>query len=255
MNKSEYMLRSRTWDSAYINARQMLGKLGEQLPFDHPILIEMANKTVAASQFIYHATARPNYANTALGRVMTRFHPYTWNSIARRIEVYKGASSVGWREGYKTKRAQRQLTHDLFTFGLANIFMASIFEYALSPPMNWMQDTAQLLFGDEYERERAFYSQYPHPALAPLNIVTPPISRFVLSPMTALINGDFERLWKYQFATYFPFGRFGKDVYRTMQSPAMFGEFMFGIPVHRLHDLRRDQIEAEKEDDFLEEFE
>ena len=28
----------------------------------------------------------------------------------------------------------------------------------------------------------------------------------------------------------------------------MFGEFMFGIPVHTLHDLRRDQIEANEEE-------
>ena len=65
---------------------------------------------------------------------------------------------------------------------LSNIFVASIFDYALSPPMNWMQDSAALLFGDEEERERAFFSQYPHPILAPLSIVTPPIARFVLAP-------------------------------------------------------------------------
>ena len=72
MRKSEYILRSRSWDAAYINARQILGKAGDQLAFDNPLLIELANKTVAASQFIYHATQRPNFANTSLGRVMTR---------------------------------------------------------------------------------------------------------------------------------------------------------------------------------------
>ncbi len=248
MRKSEFLLRSRTWDAAYINARKMLGEFGKNLPFDHPILIQLANRTVKASQFIYHATQRPNVANTSLGRVMTRFHPYAWNSIGRRIKIYRGARFEEWSGGYQTKRAQRQLTADLMALSLANIFVASIFDYALSPPMNWMQDTAMLLFGDEEERERAFFSQYPHPVLSPLSIVTPPIARFVLAPTTALLNQDFENLTKYQLATYFPFGRFGRDVARTYKSPAMFGEFMFGIPVHTLHELRRDQIEANEEE-------
>ena len=65
------------------------------------------------------------------------------------------------------------------SLALANIFIASIFEYALSPPMNWMQDMAGLVFGDSKERERAFFSQWPHPALAPLQIVTPPAARYI----------------------------------------------------------------------------
>ena len=65
--------------------------------------------------------------------------------------------------------------------------------------MNWMQDSAALLFGDKEARERAFFSPYPHPVLAPLTIVTPPIARFVLNPITALLNGDFEDLTKYTF--------------------------------------------------------
>ena len=93
-----------------------------------------------------------------------------------------------------------------------------------------------------------FNGKFDHPVLSPLSIVTPPVARFVLAPTTALLNQDFENLTKYQLATYFPFGRFGRDVARTYKSPAMFGEFMFGIPVHTLHDLRRDQIEANEEE-------
>ena len=39
MRSSEFLLRSRTWDAAYINARKMLGEFGENLPFDSPILL------------------------------------------------------------------------------------------------------------------------------------------------------------------------------------------------------------------------
>ena len=255
MRSSEFLLRSRTWDAAYINARKMLGEFGEQLPFDSPVLIELANRTVEASQFIYHATQRPNFANTSLGRIMTRFHPYAWNSIGRRIEVYRGAGYEEWSGGYKTQRAQRQLTADLMALALSNIFVASIFDYALSPPMNWMQDSAALLFGDKEARERAFFSPYPHPVLAPLTIVTPPAARFVLNPITALINQDFEDFQKYTLFTYAPFGRFGRDTLKTLDSPAMFGEFMFGLPVHTLHRKRRDylaQFEDENEEDVEE---
>ena len=244
MKSSEFLLRSRTWDAAYINARNILGEFGNQLPFDSPILIEIANRTVASSQFIYHATQRPNIANSSMGRIMTRFHPYAWNSIGRRIKTYRGAGSEEWSGGVKTKRAQRQLTADMMALALANVFVASIFDYALSPPMNWMQDFSMLLFGDTEERERAFFSQYPHPILSPLSIVTPPAARFVLAPVTALLNQDIENLVKFQAATYLPFGRFGRDVYRTYQSPAMVGERMFGIPIHTVHKLRRDQIKA-----------
>ena len=244
MKSSEFLLRSRTWDAAYINARNILGEFGNQLPFDSPILIEIANRTVASSQFIYHATQRPNIANSSMGRIMTRFHPYAWNSIGRRIKTYRGAGSEEWSGGVKTKRAQRQLTADMMALALANVFVASIFDYALSPPMNWMQDFSMLLFGDTEERERAFFSQYPHPILSPLSIVTPPAARFVLAPVTALLNQDIENLVKFQAATYLPFGRFGRDVYRTYQSPAMVGERMFGLPIHTVHKLRRDQIKA-----------
>jgi hypothetical protein len=138
---------------------------------------------------------------------------------------------------------------------LSNIFVASIFDYALSPPMNWMQDSAALLFGDKEARERAFFSPYPHPVLAPLTIVTPPAARFVLNPITALINQDFEDFQKYTLFTYAPFGRFSRDALKTIDSPAMFGEFMFGLPVHTLHRRRRDylaQFEDENQEDVEE---
>ena len=255
MRSSEFLLRSRTWDAAYINTRKILGEFGEQLPFDSPILIEIANRTVEASQFIYHATQRPNIANTSLGRIMTRFHPYAWNSIGRRIKAYKGAFADEWAGGHNTQRAQRQLTADLMALALSNIFVASIFDYALSPPMNWMQDSAALLFGDKEARDRAFFSPYPHPVLAPLTIVTPPIARFVLNPITAILNNDFEDFQKYTLYTYMPFGRFYRDAKKTFNSPAMMGEFMFGVPIHTMHRMRRDylaQFEDENEEDIEE---
>ena len=240
MRQSEMILRGTSWTSGYLKGRELLGEAAADLPFNHPILIDFANKTVKASQFIYHASERPNFANTAIGRIMTRFHPFGWNSIRRTIDVYKGGAYERWKGGMGTERAQKQLTADLFALALGSIFVSSIFEYALAPPYNWLQDTASLLFGDDEARDRAFYSPYPHPILAPLTIVTPPISRFILPPITSLLENDFENFWKYQFSTYLPFGRALRDTYRTIQSPAMIVEFSTGIPLHQFHTMSRD---------------
>ena len=258
MKWSERKLRGTAFLANYINMHQnVLGpKIAEGIPFNSNVLVDFAMKGVTASQFMYQATFRPNFANTSLGRVLTRFQPYAWNSIGRRMNLFKEARQSGWnREVLASKKFQRQFTFDLFALGLANIFVASIFEYALSPPMNWLQDTSALLFGDAKDRERAFFSSYPHPVLAPLQVVTPPIGRFVLSPMTSILNGDWENFTKYQLATYFPFGRLYRDAKRTYESPAMAVDFMTGLPLHRLHQLRRDQINEQRlletEDDVL----
>lgn len=243
MKRSEMLLRTTTWLANYIQGRNLfIRDMGVNLAFNDPMLLNYASKGVKASQFIYHAAERPNFSNTSLGRVMTRFHPYAWNSIRRRLKVYKGASYESWAGGLSTQKAQRQFTADIMALSLANIFVASIFEYALSPPMSWMQDTASLIFGDEKARDRAFFSQYPIPALAPLSIVTPPIGRFVLSPVTSIINGNWDDFYNYQLYTYFPFGRLARDASRTAKSPAMFLDFMTGIPQHQIHSYTRDMI-------------
>lgn len=256
MKQSEVLLRTTTWLANYIQGRKLfVEEMGVDLAFNDPVLINYANKGVKASQFIYHAAERPNFSNTSLGRVMTRFHPYAWNSIKRRLDIYKGATYEGWKGGLSTQRAQRQFTADLMALALANIFVASIFEYALSPPMSWMQDTASLIFGDEKARDRAFFSQYPIPALAPLSIVTPPIGRFVLSPLTSIINGNWEDFYNYQLYTYFPFGRLARDASRTAKSPAMFVDFMTGIPQHQIHSYTREMLENWKPDEEMDEVE
>lgn len=248
MKWSERKLRGTAFLANYINMREnVLGPVKDQIAFDSPVLIKYALKGVEASQFMYQATFRPNFANTSLGRVLTRFQPYAWNSIGRRIRLYKDAKQADWnREVLASKKFQRQFTFDLMSLALANIFIASIFEYALSPPMSWMQDTAALLFGDKKDRDRAFFSSYPHPALAPLQVVTPPIGRFVLQPITALLNQDFQTFKDYTLYSYFPYGRLYRDVKRTYNSPAMAPDYLTGLPLHQIHDIRRAQVEEDE---------
>lgn len=249
MKWSERKLRGAAFLANYINMKEnVLGDIAGQVAYDSPVLINYALKGIEASQFMYQATFRPNFANTSLGRVLTRFQPYAWNSIGRRMRLFKEARQVEWnREVLASKKFQRQFTFDLMALAMANIFVASIFEYALSPPMNWLQDTTALLFGDKKERERAFFSSYPHPVLAPLQVVTPPIGRFVLSPITAILNGDFEQFRDYTAYSYLPYGRLLRDGLRTYNSPAMAVDFMTGLPLRQIHTIRREQVDSQKE--------
>ena len=249
MSYSERKLRGHAFLANYIAMKKNLSPM--EIEFNSPALIDYALKGVKSSQFLYQATYRPNFANTSLGRIMTRFQPYAWNSIKRRMKLYKEAGVAEWAyDVNSTKKFQRQFTLDLMSLALGTIFTASLFEYALSPPMNWLQDTAGMLFGDERTRERAFFNQYPHPFLAPLQVITPPAGRFVISPMTAILNGEMESFTKYQLATYFPFGRLMRDSYRTIQSPAMAVDFMTGLPLHQVATMRREYLDSfvEEED-------
>jgi hypothetical protein len=131
-------------------------------------------------------------------------------------------------------RLRRAITLDLTVMGLANIFVASVFDSILPPPLSYLQDTSDWLFGDPEERENAFFSSYPHPALAPLQVVTAPVHRLWMPAMTAMINGDYDRLTNYYIHTMYPFGRLARSLYKTYDAPEMFAENMLGIPVHKL---------------------
>lgn len=240
MKHSEYYLRMQSAIAHYLKAKELFTDTNGNTEVSEAFLLEYAKKGVSASQFIYHATNRPNFANTAVGRIMTRFHPYSWNSIRRRADVIREAQLVdGNKEFEAGKRFERQLSADLFASVMATTFAASIFEYALSPPMNWSMDFAQLMYGDSKERERAFYNTYGHPLLNPLQIISPPVSRFVVPIVVGSINGDFENFAKYTSWTWAPFGRVTRDLLRTAETPEMVGEWMFGVPLHKFGQYAR----------------
>jgi hypothetical protein len=248
MSVTERHLRIKSALAHYIKGRELFTDSRGQVEVSEQFLLEYAQKGISATQFIYHATNRPNFANTAFGRVMTRFHPYSWSSIRRRADIITDRMiTEGYGDFEANKRFERQLSADLMVSALGSIFAASIFEYALSPPMNWAVDFSHLMFGSEEQKERAFYNQYGHPLLSPLAIVTPPAARFVLGPTTSIINGDWEAFAKYTAATAFPFGRFGRDIVRTAETPEMFMEWIFGVPIHQLGRLgNRPEPEVEE---------
>ncbi len=50
--------------------------------------------------------------------------------------------------------------------------------------------------------------------------------------INAGINGNWERFSDYYLWTIFPFGRFGRSIAKTIETPEMWVEQMTGIPIH-----------------------
>ena len=246
MRASERTLRSDAFISHYLNARQQLSQVIPNMAFDHPYLTGMALKGVEATQFLYHNVNRPGVSRSAMGKVFTRFQPFMWNSIRFRRDVFKQAKRYGFADKASMERVKRLAMFDLTTMALANIFVGSIFDSILPPPLSYMQDTADWLFGDEKARERAFFSAYPSPILAPLQVATAPVNRFWMPMMTAMINGEWDRWATYYVHTLYPFGRLARSSAMTLTRPEMIGEFMFGIPIHKMGAMIRKMGEEDE---------
>ena len=248
MTVPERMIRRDAFMAHYIQAWERYG--GAIKDPEHPFLIEQAKKGVQATQFLYSAPFRPGFARTALGKVMTRFQLWSWNAVRFRNEVYRQAKMYGLKPGTEAfDRYARMMQIDIFTFALANMFAYSLFETALPAPWNWMQDTADWVFGNEKERDRAFFGQWPK-QLAPLQMVTPPIFRLLPSSMRALVDDDWSKFSEYYIWTMFPFGRMARDIAgpnNLVENPIRVMEKLTGFPLLNLQKEARDIINEDRE--------
>ena len=252
MRKSERMLRRDSFISHYLSARETLSQIVPDIAYNDPYLIRHAVKGVEATQFLYHSSARPAFSRTSTGKIFTRFMPFAWNSIKFRRQAWSRAKVHGFDINTPAgKRLQRQMTADMMVFALGQIFVSSIFDSAMPPPMSYMQDTADWLFGDEKTRERAFFNQWPHPALAPLSAVTGPSMRYVLGPLKALINDDWGNFADYHLWTWAPFGRMARSAVRTYDVPEMWMEELTGMPIHRLAQMMKKSRKEKEEQELL----
>jgi hypothetical protein len=114
--------------------------------------------------------------------------------------------------------------------------MYSLFENALPQPYGWIQDWADWAYGSDKERGRAFFGSYPT-ALAPLQMITPPIARLLPGTFKAIIEDDWSKLAGYQVWSMFPFGRMGNDVlgeYGLITNPSRAIEKITGIPYQQI---------------------
>jgi len=217
---------------------------------NHPFLIESAKKGVQATQFLYSAPFRPAFSRTALGKVMTRFQLWSWNSVRFRNDILRDAKIHGFRQGTpEFEKFKRTAQIDLMVFALSNAFMYSLFETALPAPWNWFQDTGEWLFGDEKARDRAFFGAWPK-GLEPLQMVTPPILRLGPPALRAMLDDDYKKLSQYYIWTMFPFGRLARDVVgpgNVIDNPIRAISKFTGMPLlqaQRAQTARRQEVES-----------
>ena len=224
---------------SYLQARELYGHANMDL--NEPFLIEMAKKGVTATQFLYSAPYRPAFSATALGKVMTRFQTWAWNSVRFRNDVNREARLHGYRPGtMEYERFKRQTISDMFVLGMSNVFAYSLFETAMPQPYSWFQDTADWIFGNEKERDRAFFGNWPT-AVAPLQMVTPPGLRLAPAVFSSVLSNDYSRLTDYYLWTMFPFGRIARDAKGIMENPFYTIEKMSGIPYVQLsREIKKD---------------
>ena len=244
MSVPEMKLRTDAFMAHYIKAWERFG--GAITQHDHPFLIEMAKKGVKATQFLYSAPYRPGFARTALGKIMTRFQLWGWNAHRFRNDVIREARIRGYRNGTpEYEKFKRTAQIDLLTYSLGSVFAMSLFENVLPAPLNHLKETSEWLFGDEKERNKAFWGKssiWPL-ALRPLQIVTPPIAR-VLSPLKALVDDNYDKFLDYHIYTMFPFGRIARDFSpyakgNVLDNPYRMVEKFTGVPYGALQKERK----------------
>jgi len=245
MRVSERRVRRDSFMAHYIQARE---KWGDTLPYDSPILIEIAKRGVRATQFMYSNTYRPMFAQTALGKVMTRFQAYAWNSVKMRNDIIRQAGIYGFKEGTQEfARFKRLFLIDSMMLMLSSVFMYSIFDNNLPQPYSWIQDLANWMFGNEEERDKAFFGSYPT-VIAPLQAVTPPMLRMIGPLSKAITTGNWDKIANYHVWMMFPFGRIGKDFLgknNLFENPYQLNEKMLGVPFLR---FSKDLTVTQKQD-------
>ena len=244
MRSSERQLRTRSFLAGYLQARESMQPV--EFALNDPWLVSQGKKTIKATQFYYHAPYRPAFARSAVGKVFNRFKLWTWNSAKFRREVYQEAKYRGFQPGsVEFDRLQRLRQADAFTMGLASLLPYTMFDYSLPAPYSYLQDLADWSFGDEKQRERAYFGVLPH-ALAPLHIIMPSILRGPEMIFGSAFTGQWDRLATYTMVSYFPFGMMARDLVKAYQSPSMFTEFTTGIPLHRIQRAKQDIEKGKK---------
>jgi hypothetical protein len=248
MQFSERVNRTDAFISHALQAKENLGRHGIHVNMKDPYIFDAGLKGIETTQFLYHNSFRPAFMTTALGKVLTRFKLFAFQSVRVRQEFYRKAKSYGLKEGTpEYKRYKDLFLIDMFTMAMAGAYMYSIFDTALPPPYDWYQDTADLLFGDKIERDRAFYGTLPRP-IAPLQAALPPITR-VPGSIVELISGDWQKFSDYTIHTMYPFGRLVYTGKKQAENPERFFENFFRIPVNKVkYRIKREDILEKRKD-------
>ena len=237
MRPTERILRLNSFAASYLQARESMFPVEFEL--DNPWLIDQGLKGVKATQFYYHAPYRSAFARTSAGKIYSRFKLWGWSSVKFRREVYQEAKYRGYKPGSEQfDRLQRLMIADALMLALANFLPYTMFDYGLPAPYAQLQDFAHWTYGDDKERDRAFYGVLPK-YIAPLHEIMPSIFRAPEAIFGTMFTGAWDRLAQYTIVSTLPFGLMSRDIARAIDNPSMALDFITGIPVHRLSSARK----------------
>jgi hypothetical protein len=228
MRRSERLLRTKAFAAGYVNA---YNKFDGLLAYDDPILVELGKKNVRATQFMYSGMYRPMFATSSVGKVMSRFQIWAYNSVQFQRDVINDARMNGFTPGTDSfTKFERMVVANMVSIALANVFLYSLFDSTLPQPLDWIQSMADWIFGNEKERDRAFFGSYPD-FMAPAQLITPPSGRMVGPLLTAMFEDDWSKISGYYAYTMFPGGLMINDIKKFLKTPEKSVEAFTGIPV------------------------
>jgi len=217
-----------------------------------PLLVEAGRRTIAMTQFLYDNVNRPGFAATNLGHVYSRFKLWMWSSTRFQREIFNEAAKRGFAPySQEAERFERLALANMFMMGLASLLPYTIFESTLPGPLSTMQNLSDWAFGDENERDRAFFGQSNlifKGWLAPINEVLPPVTRAPSALNQAfqwIFDEDRKLLDQYLVWSSIPFGRISRDVWKAYNNPVLAAQFLAGLPLTRLQRLRKDMENRE----------
>ncbi len=251
MQHSEKVNRLNAFTAHAIQTINRYGVEGRELSIKDDFVFDMAMRGIENTQFLYQNSARPAFMRTAMGKVLSRFKLFVWNSIRVRKEFYRQAKLYGFRKGTpEYERFKDIYTIDMFMFAMGSAFMFSIFDTALAPPLDTIQSIADSLYGDKRERDMAFFGS----KLGALNLLKPPIAR-IPDAAWELLTGDWEKFSSYTAYTMFPFGRGIRQIKQLVESPERVGEITLRLPVNaarsRLRRAERRGLQQEQIEEML----
>jgi len=157
-----------------------------------------------------------------------------------RRDVYQQAKALGFRQDTpEFERLRTALTADLMVLGLASTLPYSTFQAVAPVGFGALTSLSEYLFGDEEEREKAFFGILPYPANI-IGLAAPPGLRILTTPVKGgmalfdlmLLNSseDLELFLQNDLTSLIPFGSMVKNLYRAKESPQMSIEFLTGLP-------------------------
>ena len=233
MRFSERILRSRTFLGHMLKAADVMEVAGPR-PHEDPWVLEMARRGTVSAQFLYNASNRPAFARTNVGKIMSRFKMWAFNSVQFRNLARQQAAEMGYDPNSPAyDRFQRMITSDAILFGLAALFPFTLFDTAIPEPYGWLKDLVSWAFGDEQDRETAFFGALPG-EIAPVNIVLPPSSRVITTWAGPLVTGEWDGFLGYHLWSFFPFGLLARDVKRAVEEPGKAPRRLTGVPLDEL---------------------